>query len=594
MTPRDIAQGLSAHVEDICRQLLPHGKRIGPAWCVGSIHGEEGKSLKVKLTGSKVGQWADFASTEKGDLLHLYQYTMNVSLKDAIDWGKKYLGVEDTHDFLIAKTKPKPIPASETKGISFDGLAWMKKRGISEKTLYTYGVACSGTVIEFPYVYSGDTYMIKYRDIAKPKKEGIYTSKGSTPALFGWSAVPDNARSIIITEGELDALAYAEQGHPALSIPYGAGVAGKMRWIENEYDNLERFDDIYLSMDMDKEGQACLEEYVKRLDIHRCRIISLPDKDANAVHLAGGKLTPYIESARYMDPKELRSAISFEEDVWNQFYPTDEKLLGLSLPWSKAGDKFRLRPHEVTGWVGINGHGKTKILSQITVHGIAQDTKWCVASMEMPAPVLLRSLYQQVSGAAVPPREIFDEVSAFVDEHLWIVNVLGTAKADRLIEIFRYAWKRYGIQHVVIDSLAKCGMAEDDYNAQKAFIDTCGDLAQETGLHINIVMHSRKRHDENQAPNKLDVKGTGAITDMIDNVVSVWRNKPKEEKVAGYEYKHEAVPESVRGKPDCVLQVHKQRHYDWEGKLYLWYRTDIHQFLDQKDGQPFDYVTEVF
>ncbi len=34
--------------------------------------------------------------------------------------------------------------------------------------------------------------------------------------------------------------------------------------------------------------------------------------------------------------------------------------------------------------------------------------------------------------------------------------------------------------------------------------------------------------DEETQPNKFDIKGTGAITDLVDNVFIVWRNKKKE------------------------------------------------------------------
>ncbi|XBY07296.1 hypothetical protein ABR759_20570 [Escherichia coli] len=55
-------------------------------------------------------------------------------------------------------------------------------------------------------------------------------------------------------------------------------------------------------------------------------------------------------------------------------------------------------------------------------------------------------------------------------------GLTGTAKADRLIEIFDYARRRYGIQLFIIDSLMKCGIGDDDYNGQKAFVDSICDF----------------------------------------------------------------------------------------------------------------------
>ena len=46
----------------------------------------------------------------------------------------------------------------------------------------------------------------------------------------------------------------------------------------------------------------------------------------------------------------------------------------------------------------------------------------------------------------------------------------------------------------------------------------------------------RKLQDETKIPGKFDVKGTGAITDMVHNVFIWWRNKPKEEGAAEVQY----------------------------------------------------------
>lgn len=46
-------------------------------------------------------------------------------------------------------------------------------------------------------------------------------------------------------------------------------------------------------------------------------------------------------------------------------------------------------------------------------------------------------------------------------------DVTGTAKTRRILEVFAYAARRYGIRFFIIDNLAKCGLGEDDYNGQK-------------------------------------------------------------------------------------------------------------------------------
>jgi twinkle protein len=83
---------------------------------------------------------------------------------------------------------------------------------------------------------------------------------------------------VVITEGEIDALSWAAYGRAAMSVPYGGGKGGKQRWIESEFDRLERFERIFISTDMDKAGQEAAEEIASRLGRHRCYRVQLPLK----------------------------------------------------------------------------------------------------------------------------------------------------------------------------------------------------------------------------------------------------------------------------------------------------------------------------
>lgn len=137
-----------------------------------------------------------------------------------------------------------------------------------------------------------------------------------------------------------------------------------------------------------------------------------------------------------------------------------------------------------------------------------------------------------------------------------------------MLEAFRYAAKRYRVTHFVVDSLLKCGIAEDDYKAQKAFLDRLCDFKNEFNAHVHLVAHARKGESEDKAPGKLDVRGAGAITDLADNVFTVWRNKRKE--LAGDEADGDV--------EDARLYCHKQRATGYEGALRLWFDTSSLQF----------------
>jgi AAA domain-containing protein/bifunctional DNA primase/polymerase-like protein len=87
-----ISAALAERIEELCHTLLPNGVRRGCEWDVGSINGEEGKSLRIHLSGEKAGVWKDFATDESGDALSLVKAVNNYSTIEAMDWARSWLG----------------------------------------------------------------------------------------------------------------------------------------------------------------------------------------------------------------------------------------------------------------------------------------------------------------------------------------------------------------------------------------------------------------------------------------------------------------------------------------------------------------------
>jgi twinkle protein len=158
---------------------------------------------------------------------------------------------------------------------------WPKTRNIPGYVLAQYKVASNDDEIIFPFLLPDGILALaksrKAEDGAKPKP----TAADCEPVLFGWQAIPSDAREIVITEGEIDALSWAAYGRNALSVPFGGGKGAKQQWIESEFERLERFERIYISTDMDKPGDEAANEIAARLGRHRCYRVSLPRKDAN-------------------------------------------------------------------------------------------------------------------------------------------------------------------------------------------------------------------------------------------------------------------------------------------------------------------------
>jgi len=589
MTVSEIARLLGEQADTVARHLLPNGKRDGQEWRVGSTGGEAGASLGVHLTGTKAGVWADFATGEAGDLIDLWaRVRCNGHVGKAVTEAKQWLGIRDPefHGHASRSYKPPVVPkCTKPRGPVHHYLTG--KRYLTEDTLAAYQIGTAGAAIVFPFLVDGELVMVKVReasDGAKPKP----TSAEQRPCLFGWQAIPDNARTVTICEGEIDAMTLYQYGYPALSVPFGGGKGAKQQWLEHEYHRLERFDRIYLCFDNDKAGQEALEEIAPRLGRHRCYRVVLPRKDANECLTAGiPSLAEYFEAARTFDPVQLRSAAEFVDDVIAEFWPGEEQARRhIALPWEPAHGELVLREAELSVFFGINGHGKSQIVNHIAVDAMAQGHRVCIASMEIQPRKMLKQITRQAAAVtgAIPSIPYIRAVMDWMGDKLWIFECVGTAKANELLEVMEYACKRYGVTLFVIDSLMKCGFAEDDYNATKLFVERLCDFKNANNCHVVLVAHSRKVENETSRVGKMDLKGTSAVADLCDTLVAVVRNKRKEEARKGGSTDYD-------DQPDTFLYCDKQRNGDGkEPRIGLWLNPATMQFVSFDGQRPKQYV----
>lgn len=262
------------------------------------------------------------------------------------------------------------------------------------------------------------------------------------------------------------------------------------------------------------------------------------------------------------------------------------------MPWRKTHNMVAFRKGEVTVWGGANGNGKSLVTGQIALSLIAQDEKVCIASFEMKPAKTLERMGRQYSGfnaddpafagstaAKMELLKVYEEFKEWTDGRLWLYDQQGTVTATQVAAVVRYCAKEKGITHFFVDSLMKCVASEDDYNGQKMFVDELTAIARDHGIHIHLVHHIRKPADENHKPSKYDYKGTGAITDQVDNVISVWRNKAKEKK-------RDEGKLADDKEPDALLICDKQRNGEWEGSIGLWFDRQSMQYVGNPGDEP--------
>jgi predicted P-loop ATPase len=117
-------------LESLLANWLPAGVREGNEYCIGSRHGEAGRSMRIRLTGERAGFWSDFAGEGDAgaDLISLYAFIHGVSQGKACAEIARELGIPLTESSgapsaVGRPVKPgpkairKPQPAPADKGV---------------------------------------------------------------------------------------------------------------------------------------------------------------------------------------------------------------------------------------------------------------------------------------------------------------------------------------------------------------------------------------------------------------------------------------------------------------------------------------------
>lgn len=584
---KQISEMLAKDAANVCTYLLRDGKKHGAEFKAGSTSGEAGNSLSVRLTGAKAGVWSDFSTGEKGDLLDLFVAVNGYSFPQALTDAKRFLGVTDSMPERPAKTYTRPAKPKGTSVPVSRVREWLNGRGITDETIDAFRVRevsrNGGTWALFPYLRDGEYVNAKYRN--PDDKKGMGQETDAEPCLFGWHLVQPKERSIIICEGEIDCMTVWQSGLAALSVNAGAG---NHQWIENDWEKLDRFSDIVLCFDHDDAGDKGAAEVMKRLGIDRCRRMKMPAKDANQWLMDGATNDDFktaYTNAKAIDPDEMKSALEFMDSIMNLMHPVEGADVHPFLALDQQFPWFQFRPGQLTVWTGYNGHGKSLLLSQVQLGLMAQGERFIVFSGEMQPEYLLERTIKQATGLGRPSKAYIRAALEWLNERFWIFNQAGSATIARLLEVFAYASKRYGIKHMVIDSLMMTDVPEDGpgaFTAQKEAIQKLCNFAKKNGCHVHLVAHPRKGKDESSGPGKMDIAGSSKITDGADNVFTVWRAQKDQAEPNPADEDAHAKWVDLQSMPDAKLVLKKQRTGRAQDYTQnLWFDADAMQYRSQ-------------
>lgn len=417
---------------------------------------------------------------------------------------------------------------------------YLKKRGFSKETWEKYGVAESNGNIAFPYYEGGKLVLMKFRRPEKYTGEGqkAWREEGGKAVFWGMDLCKPDL-PLVITEGEFDTLALAEAGvENVVSVPSGAS---DLTCVDNCWDWLQKFSRVIIWPDNDEPGQEMCRKLISRLGAWRCWVVISDYKDANeALFKEGpGRIWYDIETAKEVPIAGLVRLADVKPLDLENMVRVKSSINGIN---KVLGGYFM---GQVSVWTGINSSGKSTLLGQELIAAVDQGFAVCAYSGELPAPLFrywielqaagpdyLDSRYDSVKESEVyyPKAEVKELIREWYRDYFFFCDNFGSVKADNLLDLFEYAAKRYDCKVFLVDNLATTIFGEDKdnyYHKQGEFVGRLVDFAYKHDVHVHVVAHPRKTEGR---LTKMDVKGSGQITDLAHNVLATHRQTDAEKK----------------------------------------------------------------
>ncbi|RHY31422.1 hypothetical protein DYB32_003516, partial [Aphanomyces invadans] len=371
---------------------------------------------------------------------------------------------------------------------------------------------------------------LKVRAIDDKSKQRL-VPKGGCWGLFGWNTISNDADSIVLTEGEFDAMAvYQATGRPAISLPNGCRSLPPAI-----LPLLDRFSSIYLWMDSDLHGQESVEKFVTKLGAARTYVVRSPGvKDANDALLAKLDLNAILDNAKL----KPHAQIATFEDLRADVRPVLNEMMN---PLRAHGVQSRsipalntylkgFRSGELTVLTGPTGCGKTTLLSQLSLDWCAQGVSTLWGSFEIKNTRLVHKMLTQMAGRSLALNlDLFERTAdEFEALPMYFLRFFGSSDVDEVLDAMEYAVYAHDVQHVILDNvqfmMSGQGRGFDKFERQDAALDKFRKFATAKNVHVTLVIHPRKEQDDVDLTLS-SVFGTAKATQEADNVLILQRNR---------------------------------------------------------------------
>ncbi len=398
----------------------------------------------------------------------------------------------------------------------------LPKRGLTEDTCRKFGYQVgrdkNDTLVQIAPYYD-EAGSVVAQKIRYANKDFKFIGEPKKATLFG-SNIWNNGKKLVITEGEIDAMSVSQAQNnkwPVVSIPNGAQGAKKS--LAKCLDYLNGFDEVILMFDQDEHGRKAAVECAELFQPGKCKIASLPLKDANECLQAGREqdIIQAIWNAKPYRPDGLVSVADLMDEL--------TKPVEIGYPWwlqPLTDLTFGRRNGEIYGVGAGTGVGKTDFLTQQIAYDIdTLNMKVGTLFLEQKPTETAKRVAGKIKGRRfhVPnsgwsKEELVDAVQG-LNGKLVMYDSFGETEWDVIKGKIRFMAVAEGIELIYLDHLTAMSNTADEKGSLEQIMKEMAGLANELGIIITFVSHlttpEGKPHEEGGRVTIRHFKGSRAI-----------------------------------------------------------------------------------
>jgi twinkle protein len=409
----------------------------------------------------------------------------------------------------------------------------------------------------FPWTQKGKTIAYKQKTPTKEfyLKGDTKLLKNKDTELFGQSLFSKGGLTLLITEGELDALsiqrAYLQKykrTYPVVSMFNSTDKS----LIVNNLDYIKSFKKIIIWGDKDEAGLKAVKEACKAIGAGKVYTVDTKYKDANEALLAEGHkfVINSIWSASLWNPSGFVSGM----DIWKKFKehrnkpatPFPECLNGLNLKLDG------IRVNEITLFTSGTGSGKSTIIKEILIKitEVNPESKIGIVSLEEEVGEtsgkliemdLRHELVKHEDDDYEDPEQLKSFKKLFLkpdgSERVVIVDHQGSLGDDSLMDKMNQL-ASMGCKYIILDHITiavsegNAGLSGNE--ATDKMMSDLLKLVKSNEVWLGLISHLRKvgsgakSFEEGHMPSLDDIKGSGSIKQVSFDIIAFSRNMTAE------------------------------------------------------------------